>query len=223
MIGDREFFAALDQTQPAMRPITQAAEQGDFARARQLFADHLRTREVRYGFDPRVVDRAVKHNREDADRVLAGQIRQVYYEHQFPGGEVDWVSNPTRDNPKQAYTGEWTWQLNRMYFWPNLARTYWATGDEKICPSLGAPVARLDRSGHAGFGRGARPNLAHHRGGLAHELLLARFVFSLCQFAFGERRSVGGLRQSFADARAAFKHQHSQHAQLGGDDDGRIV
>ena len=131
MIGDREFFAALDQIQPAMRPIVQAAERGDFARARQLFADHLRTREVRYFFDPRVVDRSVKHKREDADKVLEGRIWQVYYEHQFPSGEVDWVSNPTRDNPKQAYTGEWTWQLNRMYFWPNLGRTYWATGDEK--------------------------------------------------------------------------------------------
>ena len=49
----------------------------------------------------------------------------------FPNGKIDWFYNATSKKPNTVYNREWQWQLNRMFFWPEMAAAYTATGDEK--------------------------------------------------------------------------------------------
>ncbi len=64
--------------------------------------------------DFKIADNALKH-------IFVGQPA---YPPQFCGDDIDWSSSPVPDK-------EWVWQLNRMYFWNALGKTYWHTGDEK--------------------------------------------------------------------------------------------
>ena len=66
---------------------------------------------------------------EEADRALKGEVSVVGIPHEFPDGKIDWLFNPT--SKKGSFNPEWTWQLNRMYFWTAFAEAYSATGDEK--------------------------------------------------------------------------------------------
>ncbi len=59
-------------------------------------------------------DNALKH-------IFVGQSAYPPY---FCGNDIDWSTSPVPDN-------EWVWQLNRMYFWDDLASAYWHTGNEK--------------------------------------------------------------------------------------------
>ena len=65
----------------------------------------------------------------EADAAAGGEVSVVGISHAFPDGRIDWLFNPTAK--KGAFNPEWTWQLNRMYFWNALADAYSATGDEK--------------------------------------------------------------------------------------------
>ncbi len=65
-------------------------------------------------------DRAVKH-------VF---IAQPSYPPHFVGTDIDWASSPVPDR-------EWIWQLHRMYFWDDLEKAYWHTGDEKYARAWG--------------------------------------------------------------------------------------
>ena len=65
----------------------------------------------------------------EADAAAGGEVSVVGIPHAFPDGRIDWLFNPTAK--KGAFNPEWTWQLNRMYFWNALADAYSATGDEK--------------------------------------------------------------------------------------------
>lgn len=57
-------------------------------------------------------------------------IGQPAYPPHFCGEDIDWNSRPVPDN-------EWVWQLNRMYFWDAMARTYWHSGEEKYAVEWG--------------------------------------------------------------------------------------
>lgn len=65
----------------------------------------------------------------EADAAAGGEVSVVGISHAFPDGRIDWLFNPTAK--KGPFNPEWTWQLNRMYFWNALADAYSATGDEK--------------------------------------------------------------------------------------------
>lgn len=64
--------------------------------------------------DISIANNALKH-------ILVGQPA---YDPVFCGEDIDWNTRPVPDR-------EWVWQLNRMYFWSSMAKTYWHTGDEK--------------------------------------------------------------------------------------------
>ena len=66
---------------------------------------------------------------EEADHAVKGEVSVVGIPHEFPDGRIDWLFNPT--SKKGPFNPEWTWQLNRMYFWTAFAEAYSATGDEK--------------------------------------------------------------------------------------------
>lgn len=63
-----------------------------------------------------------------ADRAATGDVTVVNVPWQFKDGRIDWLFNPTKG---PTFNPEWTWQLNRMYFWQSFARAYEATKDEK--------------------------------------------------------------------------------------------
>ena len=63
-----------------------------------------------------------------ADRAATGDVTVVNVPWQFKDGRINWLFNPTKG---PTFNPEWTWQLNRMYFWQSFARAYEATKDEK--------------------------------------------------------------------------------------------
>jgi len=70
-----------------------------------------------------------KYDPELAEKTLNGIARVVNVDWTFPGGEVDFLFNPTVENGPTNH--EWLWQFNRHGEWMNLARGYRATGDER--------------------------------------------------------------------------------------------
>ena len=70
----------------------------------------------------------------EAEAAARGEVSVVGVAHAFPDGRIDWLFNPTgKDRP---FNPEWTWQLNRMYFWGALAQAYEATGDERYAKAF---------------------------------------------------------------------------------------
>jgi len=68
---------------------------------------------------------ATGHELQTADNALRHIfVGQSAYPPYFCGNDIDWGTRPVPDN-------EWVWQLNRMYFWDDMALAYWHTGDEK--------------------------------------------------------------------------------------------
>jgi hypothetical protein len=128
-LGDADFFAALDLELPALTEVKAAVAAGDYPKARQALARHLRARELpRWHFDwrarPQYAQRPAGVDTREADEVVAHLLPSVGVPHQF-GPHIDWSINPT-----PLKYNEWTWQLSRHPFWSTLGRAYWATGDE---------------------------------------------------------------------------------------------
>ena len=66
---------------------------------------------------------------QEADKAIAGFMREVNIEWEFQGGDIDFLFNPTKIQGPVNH--EWLWQLNRHYYWRNMGRTYTATGEKK--------------------------------------------------------------------------------------------
>ena len=81
-----------------------------------------------------------------ADRAVTGDVTVVNISWAFAGGTIDWRFNPTAT--KGPFNPEWTWQLNRMCFWTDLARCYKETGNEKYAQAFACQlVSWLDQTG----------------------------------------------------------------------------
>ncbi len=68
------------------------------------------------------------YDRRTADNGAVGIMREINIEYSFPGGRIDFLFNPTLENPPVNH--EWMWQLNRHSWWLDMARAYLDTGDE---------------------------------------------------------------------------------------------
>ena len=131
-ITDAEFFAQLDPAQPGMQEAIQAAERGNYAAARSLFAADARASlqperffQIKREFRGRWFMHEGETSEQAAERILRGELISCSTPHTFTGA-VDWFSNPTFNQYK-----EWTWQLSRHPEWGILAERYRATGDER--------------------------------------------------------------------------------------------
>ena len=69
-----------------------------------------------------------------AEQAVDGTVTVVEIPWHFPANRIDWLFNPTSTNP--PFNPEWTWQLNRMFFWNNLSEAYRKTGDEKYAEAF---------------------------------------------------------------------------------------
>ena len=131
-LSDEVLFEALNLEWPGLEEVQRQVAAQDYKAAKHAFAQYLREREaVHWWFDPHAIDRSVEHDKQKADDALRGRVRVAHYTYTFPDDTIDWRFNATADRDDVAFTKEWQWQLNRMYFWPSMGDTYWATGDEK--------------------------------------------------------------------------------------------
>lgn len=77
-------------------------------------------------------------NPETAARAVQGNITVVNIPHQFPGGKIDFLFDPTRATG--VHNPEWQWQLNRMHFWSDMALAYLHSHDETIAAAFAQQV-----------------------------------------------------------------------------------
>lgn len=74
------------------------------------------------------------YQKQEAEKAIAGFMREVNIEWEFHGGDIDFLFNPTKIQGPVNH--EWLWQLNRHYYWRNMGRTYSATGEEKYAAAF---------------------------------------------------------------------------------------
>ena len=126
VLTDGEFFALLDDKNPALKEIVAIATEGRLDEAVHRFAEFIRADlkvDVYFSMSPRpqLTDAMLK----TAERALRHEMVSCGTPHKFEG-EVDWYANPTFNGYK-----EWTWQLSRHSEIGALATVYRLTGDEK--------------------------------------------------------------------------------------------
>ena len=81
-----------------------------------------------------------------ADQAATGTVTVVGVPWNFPSNRIDWLFNPTKE--KGPFNPEWTWQLNRMDFWEDLAKAYRETKDEKYAQAFATQLRDwLDQTG----------------------------------------------------------------------------
>lgn len=80
----------------------------------------------------------LSYDRETAENAAQGNITVVNIPHRFPEGRIDFLYDPTRATG--VYNPEWQWQLNRMYFWNDLALAYLHNGDERFAAAFAQQV-----------------------------------------------------------------------------------
>ena len=71
-----------------------------------------------------------QYDKSVAENAAEGNVTVVNIPYQFPEGRIDFLYNPTL--AMDVHNLEWQWQLNRMYFWTDMALAYLHSGDEKF-------------------------------------------------------------------------------------------
>ena len=131
-LTDAQFFALLDESRPELSEVKAAVAGADWPAAKHALAEHFRTRAMpRWGLDPRAVGREPRFRDTGAENALKHRFSSIGIPWQF-GEAIDWSFNPTtQPDSKWPRNHEWTWQLSRHPMWLDLARAFYATGDEK--------------------------------------------------------------------------------------------
>lgn len=126
----RTLLGRLDLTRPELAAV-QAAKDDPQQAAEALLAYYRARTTVKHPIDR--IQRAAKRGQY----ATPAQIKQAndgvkhiflcqpnVLPHDF-GPAIDWFTNKSALNDS-----EWLWQLHRQYWWSDLARAYWHTGDE---------------------------------------------------------------------------------------------
>ncbi len=132
VLSDANLFAALNLDYPGLEVVKANVAAGDLAAAKASLATYLQRRtNVAWWWDPHAVTTNVGYNQTSADQMVSGYVFYSGIGYTFPGGDIDWFYNVTKD-PGNSYpdNNEWQWQLNRMGEWRNLGDTYWGTSNE---------------------------------------------------------------------------------------------
>ncbi len=92
----------------------------------------------------------INYSKSHADNGVVGKMREINVDHTFPNGKINFLFNPTLDNPPVNH--EWLWQLNRHSWWGSMASAYTFTKDEKYAKAFNSQlldwVAQTDISEH---------------------------------------------------------------------------
>lgn len=133
LLSDTNLFAALNLDYPGLERVKADVAASDYrAAVTNLGAYLLGRTNVTWFFDPHAVTSAVSYSKSQADAAATGTVTISGITYTFPDGNIDWFFNVTT-NPAYGYApnNEWLWQLNRMYFWPNLGQTYWGRSKDE--------------------------------------------------------------------------------------------
>jgi hypothetical protein len=126
-----ELFSLFRDDVPELSAFHKAVAGDDLETAQILLSEYYRTRtSVSWTFDPHKVDRSISFSQRRADNAVQGRVSVIDIPHTFPDSTIDWQYNLTFERADLANNQEWGVQLNRMSFWRDLGRAYWATGDE---------------------------------------------------------------------------------------------
>jgi hypothetical protein len=102
-------------------------------------ASYFRSRPAKVEVGSGVFARDEARRTAAADRFARGELEICGVEWAFPSNRVDWLFDASAK--KGPYNPEWTWGLNRMHFWIDLARAYRRTGDEKYARAFAQQFA----------------------------------------------------------------------------------
>lgn len=125
-----ELFDALTP-QRICSEFEDAMNAGDICKAVHVLATYYRNKP-----SPKLYELCANGNydRTTADNAKAGIAREVNIDWTFPGGEVDFLFDPTEIKGPRNH--EWLWQFNRHSYWSHMARAYTATHDESYAVSF---------------------------------------------------------------------------------------
>jgi hypothetical protein len=131
-VSDRELLGYVNLDYPGLSSVKTAVEANNLESAKRALAQYYRSRKtVSWQFDPHAIDRTISFNKSRADTTVKGYIQTIGIWHHFADGEIDWHYNPTRERTDLALNHEWQWQTNRMSFWNDLGKAWWATADSR--------------------------------------------------------------------------------------------
>ena len=129
-----DLFNSLDLGRPELAPVAAAWKRKDTALAERSLAEYFRTRTtVGWRTETAEAPPLSPQSRAVANAAVEGRLQGGYIPlvYPFPKGNIDWHFNPTYRTSGAAANNEWQWQLNRMYFWSDMAAAYRSTGDER--------------------------------------------------------------------------------------------
>jgi hypothetical protein len=142
--GQAQLIGALDLGRPELAAVRAASEANDLERARESFADYMRSRHNAHWQHQGKAGptSCTAEEKATADRALHHDFTSVNIPYRFPADAgIDWKFNPTaQPDSKNALNHEWLWQFNRMYHWPSLAHVYRATGRREYADELKSEI-----------------------------------------------------------------------------------
>ena len=133
LLTDEDLFDSINLSYPGLEQVSNSVQQLDYPAAITNLADYLRERtNVTWYFDPHNLSNSVSYSSSTATATSTGTITIIRIPYSFPDGDIDWFFNVTT-NPASGYApnNEWLWQLNRMYWWPNLGNAFRGAGNDE--------------------------------------------------------------------------------------------
>lgn len=129
-ISDESFFKCINLDYPGLEQVKAYVSSRDWQNAKTKYVAYLKKREhpkwyINWRDYSLASNRKVKQSHNDADRYVNNELVSCGIWYQFDK-KINWTYNPTSN-----HFNEWTWQLNRHYFWDELGKAYWESGDEK--------------------------------------------------------------------------------------------
>lgn len=129
-----DVFDLLDLERPGLEAVKAAVTSGNCNRAKGLLVEYYRTRGQPGWCSDKLEQRLfVFQDDATADEILARKFTILLKTAQLEG-KIAWATNPFGDR-------EWTWVLNRHYFFQTLAQEYQRTGDEEYAADFNEIVA----------------------------------------------------------------------------------
>lgn len=142
-------FDALNLDYPGLEQVKAAVKIHDYNLAVKQLAQYYRTRKTPiWSVDGRIKKTTPANSKEIntkiADDALQHRFQlsnyRVMADYQY-GPKIDWTFNPTtQPGSKYARNYEWTYVLNRHYFWRLMGIAYNQTGDEKYAKEFNAQI-----------------------------------------------------------------------------------
>ena len=125
-LTDAQLFDAFDLTHQGLEKVKSSVESGDLSAARRELAYYLRGRKGKFWrFDPHKPDRNIPYNKQTVEDIVKGTGYYRAFSYRLPNGEIDWSKHEQWTTPRSRAF------VPRMYWWTELGKAYWATGDER--------------------------------------------------------------------------------------------